>query len=156
MQNLMRGLFAGRFSVLPRVFGTVLILVMSSGLASAQQDVGMVATIGSGKLAINGGGFRPYEHVALVVEGEQGSQFESMDADSQGNFRLQSRTALEPGANVQVTATGNHGTVRTVNVEVPDQLLPLGTPLNSVLLALIAGFAMLASGVAAMTRPQRA
>lgn len=154
MVNKLRNVFDIRHSVVPRIVGTILILVLSSGLASAQESVGLVATIGSGKLTISGGGFRPNEHVALRVEGDQVSRYLTIDADSQGTFRLRTDTALEPGTNVLVSASGDHGTTKKVKVNVPQQLPPLGTPFNSVLLALFAGFAMLASGVAVMTKPQ--
>ena len=113
---------SGSRGVASGVIAALLGLLLTTGLAAAQEGEGLTPFFGDGRLTITGGGFRPGEQVTLTVQ-VAGSRHElQATADARGQFRLATSLAVLPGASVQIEARGNQGTTQAVITSAPGGL----------------------------------
>lgn len=109
------------------LLATITSLILSLGLAAAQDTVGLTPSFGDGRLTVAGGGFRPGERVTLTVRAGGTSQQFMTTADTRGQFRLATGLTLSPGASVQIEARGDQGTTQAAITSAPGGLpLPPG------------------------------
>lgn len=147
--NLFRSFFDVRHSVLPRIWGSVLILVLASVLASVQ-PVDAVAVPGNTTLANNAASVKPNQPAILTVMSTDGSAALATRSNVGGDFRLVSSTDASPDATIR---GGARGTDAGANLNAPAQGADAAIAFKTVMLALSAGFAMLLIGVALVTKP---
>lgn len=148
--SLFRSLFDVRHSVLPRIWGSVLILVLASGLASVQ-PVDAIVVPGNNSLANNAGNIPSNQPAILTVMSTDGSAPLATRSNVGGDFRLVSSTDASPDATIRA---GARGTDASANLNAPAQDKDAATAFKTVMLALSAGFAMLMISVAVVIKPQ--
>lgn len=104
-------------------FVLIIAFLLNVATIAAQEEDGITPLFGSGKLTIQGAGFKPGENVTLTIKIEGAASEIKVKADPLGKFSLSTNLPVKPGQSIEIDARGDQGSGKAAITAVPP-LLP--------------------------------